>query len=265
VTAKQADQPGSGPSTHPALITITSQRDAALRLFCFPPAGTGPAFFRPWAPLLPPGIELVTFSLPGHGSHPSHLSTTDPRRLVRELASLIPADNPGGFAFFGHSIGALLAFETTRQLRRGQSRTPDLLAISGLPAPHIDTLQANIVSGALAGLAGRGDLTTLLPDDASVTTHRKVVHYAPVIADSLLILHYRYHEEAPLDTRLALYAGQSDPFVPVEALMAWNDLFTTPATPRLFPGSHVYLPEQVPAVVEQLVKDLSVAARTRTA
>jgi surfactin synthase thioesterase subunit len=186
-------QPGNPPGTHPALVTITGHRDAVLRLFCFPPAGTGPAFFLPWAPLLPPGIELVTFSLPGRGSHPSHLSTTDPRRLVRELTSLIPADNPGGFGFFGHSIGALLAFETTRQLRRGQSRAPDLLAISGLPAPQTETLQANIVSGALAGLAGRGDLTSLLPDDTGITTHRKVAHYAPVIADSLLILHYRYH------------------------------------------------------------------------
>jgi surfactin synthase thioesterase subunit len=264
MTATLMSPPGDPPDSHPALVTITRHRDAALRLFCFPPAGTGPAFFRPWAALLPCDIELFTFHLPGHGGHPSHVSTTDPRRLVRELTSLIPADNPGCFGFFGHSIGALLAFETARQLRRGQSRIPDLLAVSGLPAPHTETLQANIVSGAMTGLAGRGDLTSLLPDDPGITTCHKVRHYAPVIADSLLILHYRYEEEPPLDTSLAVYAGQSDAFLPGQALTAWNDLVTLPATARLYPGDHVYLRDQAPAVLAQLVKDLNAAARTRT-
>jgi len=248
-----------------ALINLTRHEDAALRLFCFPPAGAGPSFYLPWASLLPPAIDLFTFHLPGHGNHPSHVSGTDPRRLVREITPLIPAGDPGGLGLFGHSIGALLAFETARQLRRNQSRTPDLLAVSGLPAPHTQTLQANIVSGVLTGLAGRDDLTSLLPDDPGITTREKVLHYAPVVADALLILHYRYRDEAPLDTSLALYSGRSDPFVPGEALAAWNDLVTLPATSRLYPGDHVYLHTQAPAVLERLVKDFRAATRTRAA
>jgi surfactin synthase thioesterase subunit len=265
MTAMPAGSPGDPLPQHPALITLTSHDEAALRLFCFPPAGAGPAFYLPWTSLLPPAIELLTFHLPGHGKHPSHVSATDPRRLVREITSLIPAQHPGGLGFFGHSIGALLAFETARQLRRDQSRIPDLLAVSGLPAPHTEILHANIVNGVLTGLAGRGDLTSLLPDEPGITTLKKVLHYAPVVADSLLILHYRYRDEAPLDTRLALYAGGSDPFVPIEALTAWNDLVTLPATPRLYPGNHVYLSGQAPAVLEQLVKDLRAATETPAA
>jgi surfactin synthase thioesterase subunit len=255
------DQAGA----RPALVAITRHHDAALRLYCFPPAGTGPGFYLPWATRLPPAIDLYTFRLPGHGNHASHVSTTDPRRLVRELADLIPAENPGGFGFFGHSLGALLAFETALQLRRNQFRIPDLLAVSGLSAPHTETLHANIVETVLAGVAGRGDLMNLLPDEPGIGPLQRALYYAPVVADTLLILHYRYHAEAPLDTRLAVYGGRSDALVPVEALMAWNDLVTIPATPRLYPGNHVFLNEQGPAVLEQIVKDLSSAVRTRTA
>jgi surfactin synthase thioesterase subunit len=255
------DQAGA----RPALVAITRRHDAALRLYCFPPAGTGPGFYLPWAARLPPAIDLHAFHLPGHSNHSSHVSITDPRRLVRELADLIPAEHPGGFGFFGHSLGALLAFETALQLRRNQFRIPDLLAVSGLPAPHTETLHANFVETVLTGVAGRGDLVNLLPDKPGIGTLQKVLYYAPVVADTLLILHYRYHAEAPLDTRLAVYGGRSDALVPVEALMAWNDLVTIPATPRLYPGNHVYLAEHAPAVLEHLVKDLSAAVGRRAA
>jgi surfactin synthase thioesterase subunit len=246
----------------PLLIDVVRHRAAPLRLFCFPPAGLGPSFYFRWADLVPPTVDLFTFHLPGRENHPSHLSTTDPRRLVRELTDLIPAENPGGFGFFGHSIGALLAFETVRQLRRNQAPTPDLLAVSGLPAPHLDRLRANIIDTMFEGLGGRHDLLKLLPDDPGGDTEKKTLYYAPVAADSLLILHHHHYEEAPLDSALSIYGGRSDPFTSMEALTAWNDLVTLPATPQLYPGRHVYLAEQFPAVVEQLVRDLNVAVRT---
>jgi surfactin synthase thioesterase subunit len=179
-----------------------------VRLFCFPPAGTGPSFYVPWAAQLPSTVSLFTFHLPGRENHPSHVSVSDPRRLVRDIAELIPACDTAALGFFGHSVGALLAFETARQLRRTRSRTPDLLAVSGLPAPHLDILQANILNAVSAGVAGTTDLLSPMPGEPVSGTLQKVFHYAPMVADSLLILHYRHHTEAPLDTTLAIFAGR---------------------------------------------------------
>jgi surfactin synthase thioesterase subunit len=260
MSVTKATAPEDSCAARPALIPLTSHRTGTQRLFCFPPAGTGPSCYLPWAARLPPAIELFTFHLPGRENHPSHVSVTDPRQLVRDLAGLIPADNPEVLGFFGHSIGALLAFETACRLRRTQSRTPDLLAVSGLPAPHLDILQSNILNAVFDGVAKNGDLLSPLANEAASDTRQKILHYAPMVADSLLILHYRHSAEAPLDSHLAILGGESDPFTPMAALTAWNDLVTMPATPRLYPGGHLYLYDHTPAVIENLIKDLKTAA-----
>ncbi|MEW2581420.1 thioesterase II family protein [Streptomyces syringium] len=243
-------------SDGPLLRPLAQRPQAALRLYCFPPAGTGPAIYLPWADLLPPAIELFALHLPGRGSHPTHVSTTDPRRLIHEITDLITAENPASFAFFGHSVGALLAFETARQLWRTHAMLPSLLALSSFPPPHHEAMQNKIVTAVLDGLHDSGGLVPLMPDSATAEAHRKAAYYAPIVADSLLVLQHRHHEEAPLDAPLALYAGDTDPLAPLPTLTAWNDLFTQPATPHLYPGKHLYLFDQSPAITQQLGKDL---------
>jgi surfactin synthase thioesterase subunit len=83
----------------------------------------------------------------------------------------------------------------------------------------------------------------------------------PYLADLLLALHHRHHDEPPLEASLALYGGQADPLVPPDCLESWNDLFTSPAAPHLFAGPHAYPLEQAPALVRQLAKDLYEAIR----
>jgi medium-chain acyl-[acyl-carrier-protein] hydrolase len=117
---------------------------AQLRLFCFSYAGGGASVFYPWSQTLPPNIELRPLQLPGRENR---LDEPIYRGLGPLLHALAPALQPYldvSFAFFGHSLGALVSFELARRLRRQHLPTPVHLFVSGCGAPQIRRLDAPI-------------------------------------------------------------------------------------------------------------------------
>ena len=110
---------------------------ARLRLFCFPYAGAGASIFRTWPDGLPADVEICPVQYPGRGTRPMETPFTEISSLVRALAqAMLPlVDKP--FAFFGHSLGALVAFELAQELRRQSSLQPARLFVSADRAPQI--------------------------------------------------------------------------------------------------------------------------------
>src|SRR5689334_23313668 len=103
---------------------------ATIRLFCLPYGGGGAHIFRDWAQALPAQVELCTVNLPGRGRRFTDPLLTRMDDLIDELAPVMPfADKP--FAIFGHSMGALVAFELARRLRFDRDVVPAYLFVSG--------------------------------------------------------------------------------------------------------------------------------------
>ncbi|MEW2580977.1 thioesterase II family protein [Streptomyces syringium] len=247
------------PDDAPRLMHLTSQ-EAPLALFCFPPAGMGPLFYYSWAQHTSPDIHLAAIHLPGRDHHPHPHSPVDTLGLVTQLAHLIHTHTTTPFAFFGHSIGALLAYETTRHLHTHHQKTPVFLALSGCPAPHLDGLQRNITQAALDGLRTRTDVFPPLPNETTTLAER-VTYCESACADSVLVLRHHHHDTPPLDTPFGLYCGDTDTFVSAEDIDRWNDLFTEPTNPHFYPGGHRYLPDANPLVSPQVLKDFTAALR----
>jgi surfactin synthase thioesterase subunit len=181
--------------------------------------------------------------------------------VTRALADLIHSDaGSRPFALFGHSVAALLAYETARVLRRVHHRSPLLLAVSALPPPHLDLDRVAVLPLLLDDAA---DVLAQVMRSARADSSRRSTASlcASLLADTVLALQYRHREEAPLDIPAAVYGGQDDPIAGKEQLGAWGDLFTEPVTPYLFPGDHMYPVEQVSALTARLVRDLHAAHR----
>src|SRR5690606_30530844 len=122
----------------PRWVSRPAPRDGArLRLFCFPSAGGGASQYRLWAQSLPMDVELCPVLLPGREAR---MREAPARRLAPLAEALADGLSPLfdiPFAFFGHSMGALLAFELARQLRRRGGPQPAHLFVSGRRAPQL--------------------------------------------------------------------------------------------------------------------------------
>ena len=110
----------------------------ALRLFAFPHAGGNHTAFQDWPAGLPDDVEVVSYALPGRGRRRAEAPYERLTDLVDDLAAMVKQYDDGApFAFFGHSFGALVAYEVTRKLADLRGRCPGLLAVSAHRAPHL--------------------------------------------------------------------------------------------------------------------------------
>src|SRR5947199_2686785 len=93
-------------------------RSGQLRLFCFPYAGSGTSIYRGWAAAITQDIEVFPVALPGREHRLAESPIDDIHLLAAALGEELAGVLDPPFAFFGHSMGALLAFELARHLRR---------------------------------------------------------------------------------------------------------------------------------------------------
>src|SRR5262245_28061439 len=119
------------------LLCPNKNPQARLQLFCFPYAGGGAAAFFPWGKQLPAEIELYAIRLPGRESRLREAPYLQLSPLIEDLAEVLLPYLREPFAFFGHSMGSLIAFEMARYLRRQHAPFPCYLFASGYRAPHL--------------------------------------------------------------------------------------------------------------------------------
>lgn len=145
--------------SEPRIVVLADRPTATSRLYALPPNAFPPQFFLSWIDFVPPSIELCSVLLPGRDDLTGHACVTDPADMAKMLADLFSNDGRP-FGLFGHSLGALLAFATTAQLRRDGRHAPDLLAVSGMTAPHLG-LGLDVAHGLIAkGWSTPGNAST---------------------------------------------------------------------------------------------------------
>lgn len=228
---------------------ITPNADAAVRLICWPYSGGAAALFHPWAKLLPAFVEVWAVHLPGHPPRLREPLETRWEPLVdgalQEIATLL--DKP--CAFFGHSLGAMLAYETARRLQTRGGPMPRLLIASGHAAPHRPRPAGPI--HALPDTAFIAEVRSYkgLPD--WVLDHPEMLEMVlPILrADFEVFETYAHHAEPMLTCPLAVLSGNRDPWTPKADLEAWGELTSAPVQYHAFPGEHFFLHDQQQAVL----------------
>jgi surfactin synthase thioesterase subunit len=175
--------------------------------------------------------------------------------LVPALGSL--ADRP--IAFFGHSLGGLLAFEVARAWGSAGGRQPEHLFVSSAPAPQLPRDRSLI--SALPDTEFLAALRALGGTPPNILAHSELMELAlPALrADFTLDERYRYRTGAPLTVPITALGGEADKSVPPAALAAWRHQTTAACTVQTFPGDHFYLEAQVEAVVALVVRQLVTA------
>ncbi len=225
----------------PWLQSLPADGKPSVRLFCLPHAGGGATAYRSWAAELPSFVQLCPVRLPGRETRLSEplYSQMDPLvdALDRELRPWLEIP----YAIFGHSMGALLAFEWARRLRRDGYSIPAWLFLSGRRAP--DAPGDGRLLHSLADRKFVEELTRLyngippefLGDEALIEV------FLPILrADIAVVESYRFREDEPLDCPITVFAGIDDESVSWDQLLAWKRFTSRRFALQMLPGGHFY-------------------------
>jgi surfactin synthase thioesterase subunit len=222
------------------------------RLFCFPHAGGGAS-----QPLSLSGWTAVPVRLPGRESRLAEAPFERMGPLVAALADNIESYLEQPFAFFGHSMGAAVAFELVRELRRRSRSLPGVLIASGARAPQFR--RHHVPPSAPTREAFVEELRRLQGIPADVLCDGALMRaILPALeADAALYRNYVYAEDERLSIPVRAYGGASDPNVRREHLEGWAEQTTASFALRVFPGGHFYLTAAREAFLAALEEDLT--------
>jgi medium-chain acyl-[acyl-carrier-protein] hydrolase len=243
----------STPAARAWVAVPTPRPAAAVRLFCFPNAGGGAQAYRLWGSSMPASVEVCAVRLPGREARLTEPAFKSVRPLVVALADALAAHLDRPFAFFGHSMGAKVAFELARHLAATRGVEPAHLFVSGCKGPRIPRGGRPIYG--LPEAEFIEELRRLNGTPPEVLEHPELMRLMlPLLrADFELVETYEYLPGRLLNCPVSAYGGLEDFEVPGEQLGEWRAETTGAFNQRMFPGDHFYLH----AAREQLVQMLS--------
>ncbi len=237
---------------HASLIRYAAGAAVRRRLYCVPFAGGGPSTYRLWPQSLPADVEVVVVVVPGRDPRTRVASAALPPGSMVELIgpsltaiAEMQATDPLPFTLFGHSMGALIAFELTVAMEAATAdplQRPDHLFVSGRRAPDE---------------RHEGKLIHDLPDDEFLDSMQRRYSAVPAAVrqePELLALFLPglradvrvFETYAPLTDRrvecpVRVYGGTDDRQPTPDALPGWQRVAERDISVRVFPGDHFYL------------------------
>lgn len=228
-----------GVAENPGLSWLVADHPAgaSVKLVCFPHAGGDPRGLLRWASALPGGVDVVVCS----PDEADPAEGFDVLGLAREAADRLARAAGQALCLYGHSFGAIVAYETARALPVGAG--PAQLVVSGMEAPHlrVDPGYATLPDAELlAVLHGYGGTPSAVLSDADFA----VAYLARIRADLARLADYRFAPGPPLRCPISVVAGRSDPSLRPDAVQAWRELTVADTEIRFVSGGHFFVRDQ---------------------
>lgn len=214
---------------------------ASLRLFCFPYAGGSARIFRSWGRRLPSFVEVCAVQLPGRDRRIAEPPFTSMELLVRGTSEALREFLNKPFAFFGHSMGAMISFELAHYFRAEFGLSPEHLFVAGRPAPHVEITEPPSYDKPTPELLEELQQLKGTPPDVLENPDLMELMLPLLRADFEVVDTYTYSPRPLLSCPITALGGLRDPGVPRANLEAWKELTTGPFSLRMFPGDHFFL------------------------
>ena len=248
------------------------------RLFCFPFAGAGATAFRAWAESMPADIELVAVEPPGRAGRIAETPVTSVKMFTDGLFPSLLSHLDRPFAFFGHCLGGVTAFESARRLLQEHGRLPSHLFVSAARPPHLLDREGEFERRLLASLLNHRDFDPLLPaheqadsvfaeiirlfnigatDEFLSKPELRRALLPAVRADFAMASGYRAMPEALPGLPLTCFNGLDDPYVTREDAVAWSEYTRTTFRLHLREGAHFLVVDDRVFILDAISHELA--------
>ena len=218
-----------------------TNRGGEHKLLCLPYAGGASALFWTWQEHLPSCIDVAPILLPGRDRRRRDPSIESIQALAKKLVGGLEAELQSAFSIFGHSMGALLAFELCHALRARGLPQPEQLFVAGFRSPE---------------LPDRNPILHGLPEPEFVkalellgATPPEILEFEGILAlllptirgDLKLVETYRWKERARLSLPITALCSRADPLVSIEEMQPWEQHTTADFALVQLEGGHFFL------------------------
>ncbi|MEN3614746.1 alpha/beta fold hydrolase [Plantactinospora sp. ZYX-F-223] len=222
--------------------------DSRVQLVCFPHAGGSASFYFPMSEALAPVVEVLSIQYPGRQDRRREQCLDKIEDMADQVLRTLRPQIDTPVAFFGHSMGAVIAYEVARRLEHEAGVTLAALFASGRRAPSRSREEALHLRGEasiIAELRALSGTNAALLDDEEL---RQMILPA-VRADYRAIERYRHRPGPELSCPMYVLVGASDPRTTRDEADAWRQHTTGEFTVQVFPGGHFYLTEVASRVI----------------
>ena len=228
-----------------------------MRVFAFPYSGAGALVYSPWARALQDSpVDFLGVQLPGRESRLREGCITDLTQLVRVLLPAIKPLLDKPFVFFGHSLGALLAFELCHALHQQGLALPKHLFVSAFRAPDSPNPNPPIRHRSDAELIARLRAYGGTPEAVLAEPELLALLLPIVRADSSLHETYQYQWDKPLPCPITAFTGAADSFVAPQQMEGWSKHTDAAFEQVVYPGGHFFLHDAMPDMRQRLLAAL---------
>ncbi len=236
--------------------------EAKTRLFCLPFAGGGASFYQRWSNALSDDIEILAVQLPGRETRLKEPRITDAGELAGSIALAMEPYLDRPYAVFGCSLGALMAFEVVRTLRRSGKQLPMHLFATSARAP-----QAPPVHPPIAGLP-REEFVEMInhyyqPEDEVWKIPEMLDIFLPVLRDDISIVdNYQYTDEPVLSCPIDVFVGAADLGAPLSSVGEWRQQTSAQFEMTVFNGGHFFFYQSlsdIQSIISQRMQRLQTA------
>lgn len=228
-----------------------------MRLFCFPYAGGGASAYRLWQDELPAGIEVCGVQLPGREWRFREKPATTLDELLPALVDVLYewVDRP--FAFFGHSMGALIAFALAQRLQASGNPMPAVLFASAHPAPHLPSVTTRLVR--LPDRELIEELRAMGGTPQELLDNRELLElFLPALRADLSLCASHVHRQGPkLALPIEVFGGLADRTVTHGELTPWSVHTESQFRIRMLPGNHFFIHTARPLLLRQVAQALA--------
>ena len=232
-------------------VSINAPSKVERVLFCFPHAGGGASTFYDWRDKIEGNTQVFALQLPGRESRFGEPLLSN----LSEVIELIGAEfhrngERAPFIFYGHSLGALIAFELCRVFREVGEPLPQHLIVTGASTPHLHYKKQPLSNKPEEELLRKIRDFGGMP--ASILQDRTLLELLlPILrADLSVFESFQYDEEAPLPIEITAIAGEQDESAPVEEVEAWKAHTAKPFTFHKMRGGHFFVKENLGEIIE---------------
>ncbi|MGY6278215.1 thioesterase II family protein [Methylomonas sp. MgM2] len=234
-----------------------------MRLMCFPYAGASATVYLRWRRQSPSWLEIKPVELPGRGIRLLEPLAQNWNSLIETVVGEIAGFTDRPYALFGHSFGALVAFETAHALHELGLPMPRALMVSGTHAPsrrdnrRFENLETDDEL--------RVEMRRLNGTDSAVFASKELMALAlPILrADFRLCALYLQRQRTLLTMPIHVLAGKQDETTP-ETLGAWQLETNAEFTLDVFDGDHFFIQSQETRVLATLSRYLGRARVERS-